>query len=170
MAPSIRRNIRKSEREGLTIRAGRRNDLPMFFEILQRTAERQKFDNYPLEYWTHVWDEFAPGGWAQLFLTEFKGRVMSAILLIGYGDTVICKMGGWTGERTKARPNEAMHWAGIQWARSSGYRYYDLEGIPATVARAVLAGEPPPEPEGLAAFKVRFVAPVLSQWAEACPK
>src|SRR5262245_60092182 len=88
----------------------------MFFEILQRTAERQKFDNYPLEYWTHVWDEFAPGGCAQLFLTEFKGRVMSAILLIGYGDTVICKMGGWTGERTKARPNEAMHWAGIQWA------------------------------------------------------
>jgi peptidoglycan pentaglycine glycine transferase (the first glycine) len=161
MAPRIRRNIRQSEREDLTIRAGGRDDLPKFFEILQQTAERQRFNNYPLDYWTRVWDEFAPGGWARLFFAELKGRVISAILLIGYGDTVIYKIGGWTGERTKARPNESMHWAAMQWARASGYHYYDLEGIPLTVARAILAGDSQTGVEGVAAFKLNLGGKVV---------
>jgi len=154
MSQRIRRNIRQSEREGLTVRPGDRDDLPAFCEIIDATARRQGFENYPRAYWERFWDEFAPAGGLRLFVTELHGRVLSALLLIGFGDTVIFKMGGWTGERTKARPNESMHWAGIQWAQSAGYRYYDLEGIKLDVARALRAGTDPGEVEGVDAFKI----------------
>ncbi len=155
MAPRVRRNLRQSDRERLVVRRGGRDDLPTFLEIIGQTAGRQGFENYPSEYWTKCWDEFAPGGAMALFLTELDGSPLSAIAVIGFGDTVIYKMGGWTGERTKARPNESMHWAAIQWARESGFRYYDLEGIQPRVAEALIAGhEPSPPPTGVAAFKL----------------
>src|SRR4051812_15857073 len=155
MASRIRRNVRQSERKGLTVRDGGPDDLPAFIEILVRTAERQGFETYPPEYWHRLWEAFAPGGWASLLVTELDGRVLSGLLLVGYGDTVIYKMGGWTGERTKARPNESMHWVGIQWAREAGYRYYDLEGILPEIAEALIAGrEPAEEITGVTAFKL----------------
>jgi lipid II:glycine glycyltransferase (peptidoglycan interpeptide bridge formation enzyme) len=160
MHSRVRRNLRQSDREGLTVRVGERGDLATFVEIIDHTAQRQGFENYPQEYWTKVWDEFAPGGHTRLLITEHDGRPQSAILLIGFGDTVIYKMGGWTGERTKARPNESMHWAAIRWAREAGYRYYDLEGIEPWIARAVLAGEEP-EIGGVESFKLSLGGDVV---------
>ena len=49
-------------------------------------------------------------------------------------------MGGWSGQHRDIRPNELMQWAGMQWGRVCGYRYYDLEGISREVGEAILAG------------------------------
>jgi lipid II:glycine glycyltransferase (peptidoglycan interpeptide bridge formation enzyme) len=38
-----------------------------------------------------------------------------------------------------------MHWQAMLWARDRSYRYYDLEGILETTARAIVAGEELPE-------------------------
>ena len=43
------------------------------------------------------------------------------------------------------RPNEAVFWAAIQWAKAHGYRCFDFEGIDPAGARAVLRGEGLPE-------------------------
>ena len=49
--------------------------------------------------------------------------------------------GGWSGRHGRNRPNEAMDWATIKWAKSRGYRYYDLDGIEAKAAEALARGE-----------------------------
>ena len=68
------------------------------------------------------------------------------------------KKGGWLGEHRDRHPNEALHWAAIQWAKAHGYRYYDFEGIDPAAAELALRGVPLPEPmrQSVARFKLGF--------------
>ena len=50
-------------------------------------------------------------------------------MVISFGDSVSYKSGGWSGGRGDLHPNELMHWTAMCWAKRSGYRYYDFEGI-----------------------------------------
>jgi hypothetical protein len=77
-------------------------------------------------------------------LADCRGVVLAMHLLIGLGDTVVYKLGGWSGTSENLHPNEPLHWTGIDWARGRGYRYYDFDDISLPVARAVLAREEMP--------------------------
>jgi hypothetical protein len=80
-----------------------------------------------------------------LLIAEKDGRPVSAALRLAFGDTVVCKKRGWSGEFGNLRPNEALEWAAILWAKDAGYRYYDFEGIPRSTAEAVLRGDGLPD-------------------------
>ena len=157
MRPSARSNIRKARRKGVEIRRGSAADLPAFTQIVSQTSERQGFAPFPRRYYEAMWEEFAPAGDAALLLAEQDGRTLSAALVLGYGETAVYKMGGWSGERSDVHPNELMHWAAFGWARSRRHRFYDFDGIPVDVARALLRGEDPAGARGgTARFKLGF--------------
>jgi peptidoglycan pentaglycine glycine transferase (the first glycine) len=145
MRSATRSNIRKATRKGIVVRAAGASGLAAFGELLAETSRRQGFAPYPVEYYAEILRQFGEGNHAELLLAEHDGEVLCGAMIIGYGDTVVYKMGGWSGHRTGLHPNELMHWHAMQWARERGYRYYDLEGIDESVARAVLAGEELPE-------------------------
>jgi peptidoglycan pentaglycine glycine transferase (the first glycine) len=132
--------------------------LPAFGEVLAATGRRQGFAPYPVEYYAEILDQFGDGQRATLLLAEHEGEVLSGAVIVGYGDTAVYKMGGWSGDSKAPRPNELMHWQGMQWAKERGYRYYDLDGISPPVARAVLAGEELPQAghSGPTFFKLGF--------------
>jgi peptidoglycan pentaglycine glycine transferase (the first glycine) len=146
MRPTARRNIRQAQRRGVMVRSGSGADLDAFIAVVDETSRRQRFNPYPAAYYREIWNQFGADGHAHLLLGECDGQVLAAVLVIGWGDTALYKMGGWTGQRRDLRPNELMHWHGVQWARDRGYAFYDLEGIRADVARQVLAGAQPEEP------------------------
>jgi peptidoglycan pentaglycine glycine transferase (the first glycine) len=140
MRSSGRANIRKAQRRGLVVREAGASGLEAFGQLLSETSRRQNFSPYPLENYAEMLRQFGEGQRAQLLLVESAGQPLSGALIIGYGDTVVYKMGAWSGERSTVRPNELMHWHAMQWARERGYAHYDLEGILEPVARAKLAG------------------------------
>lgn len=153
MRSSSRRNLRKAERSGVSVRVGGEGDLVHLGALLAATEARQGFRGYDLPYYAEMWRAFRTR--ARLLLAEHEGRVLAGLLLIGYGDTVVYKMGGWSGEQSSIRPNELCHWHGIRWAQSEHYGYYDLEGIEPSAARALIAGEDLPTPlDGLTTFKL----------------
>jgi lipid II:glycine glycyltransferase (peptidoglycan interpeptide bridge formation enzyme) len=156
MRSSARSNIRKAMRKGITVRESGVGGLPTFGELLKDTSRRQRFPPYPLDYYVAILTLFGSGGRAELLLAECGQRVLSGALIIGYGDTVASKAVAWSGERSDLHPNELMHWRAMQWARERGYRYYDLEGIPESVARAKLVGAnlPAEGTRGPARFKL----------------
>jgi lipid II:glycine glycyltransferase (peptidoglycan interpeptide bridge formation enzyme) len=157
MRASTRSNIRKAERKGVSVRAGGGADLPTFATLVTRTSERQGFAPYPRTYYERIWNAFAPEGNARLLLAEHDGDVLSAVLIVGFGDTAVYKMGGWVGARVGVHPNELLHWTGMRWARDRGHCFYDLEGIPVPIARALLRGaQPPAAAEGTTRFKLGF--------------
>ena len=162
MRASTRSNIRKAARKGVEVRIGRREDLATFSALVEETARRQGFSAYPAGYYERMWTLFGEDDRACLLMAEVAGRVVAAILLIGYGDTATYKMGAWSGERSSVHPNEVLHWTAIEWAQARGYRFYDLEGIPVGVATALLDGDAPEQAgEGTTRFKLGFGGEVI---------
>ena len=154
MRASSRTNIRQAQRRGVVVRAGRADELPVFLDLVEATCRRKKLRDYPIGYYQTIWRSFP--GRAHLLLAEYRGEILSSTLLLAFGDTVSYKMGGWSGERRDVRPNELLHWAGMQWARDRGCRYYDLEGIDAAVGEALLSGRDPADLQvpGIIHFKL----------------
>jgi lipid II:glycine glycyltransferase (peptidoglycan interpeptide bridge formation enzyme) len=145
MKRQTRQNIRRSERAGISVHEGTEDDLPAFYTLHEATSRRQKFPPYPKEYFTHMWKVLEPHGYITVLLAKLEDEVVSALLLVPFGDTVIAKILGWSGLHGDRRPNEALFWGSIQWARSRGYSYFDFEGIDPIGARAILRGESLPE-------------------------
>lgn len=145
MKRQTRQNIKRSAREGITTREGTEADLPTFYQLHATTSQRQGFTPYPQEYFNRMWHVFSKRGWISLIFAEYQGTPVSALLLVSFGDTVIPKILGWSGEHAKRRPNDAVFWAAMQWAKDHGYHYFDMEGVDREGAELKLAGEPLPE-------------------------
>lgn len=157
MRSTTRTKIRKAARNGVEVRVGGPDDFETFGQLVQATSERQGFLPYPVSYYRRMWEVFRPGGHARLLLAEHEGTAVSGILLVGYGDTAVYKMGAWSGQRSSVRPTELTHYLAMQWARERGHRYYDFDGIPDEAAEAVLRGGPPAgEQKGLTHYKLGF--------------
>jgi lipid II:glycine glycyltransferase (peptidoglycan interpeptide bridge formation enzyme) len=156
MRASARRNIRQAARKGVVVREAGVAGLPAFGELLAETSRRQHFQPYPLDYYAEILRQFGAHQRAELLLAEYAGNHVSGAVIIGYGDTVIYKIGAWSGRRAQLHPNELTHWHAMQWARERGYRFYDLEGIDESVAVATLAGDELPEEgrRGITRFKL----------------
>lgn len=131
MKPKTRYNIRLAERRGVTVREGSRDDLPVFHQMLMLTARRQRFTDYSLHYFTAMHSLFSERAQFKLFLAEYRGEVVSSLLVIPVCDTALFKKGAWSGRHGNLHPNESAHWHAIQWAKAHGYRYYDFEAIDA---------------------------------------
>jgi lipid II:glycine glycyltransferase (peptidoglycan interpeptide bridge formation enzyme) len=158
---TTRRRIRQARKHGVTIRSGAGDDLPILHDSIEATARRQGFAPYSTDYYRRLWVVFGESGHARLLIAEHDGTPLSAALLIAFGDRVLYKIGGWHGsDGSPPGANELLHWTGITWARTAGYRYYDFEGIPLDVARAALAGNRAVQ-HGVAFFKLGFGGDVV---------
>jgi lipid II:glycine glycyltransferase (peptidoglycan interpeptide bridge formation enzyme) len=97
------------------------------------------------------------GTFTRLLIAEHEGVVLSSNFLLGYGDSTVYKAGGWSGTRGNIRPNELLHWAGMQWGRARGHRYYDFEGFERSIGQALLSEHPPDlSTDGVTNFKLGF--------------
>ena len=152
-------NVKASQRKGVTVREGAREDLGTFCSLLSATAQRQDFVHPGQNHFEHVWEVFSAGGHIRLFIAEYEGEAVSAALLMAFGDTVTYWKTGWSGEHIGRRyPNEAIQWAAIQWAKSQGYRYYDFGGIHRRLGIDLLAGKSDhnPKEHGTSLYKVGY--------------
>ena len=142
---TTRNNIRFGLQKGLTIHEGSIDSLRSFYDLHIYTSQRQNFLPYPYQYFEALQNILGPKGYFQLLFVEYDHQLVSTLLLIPFRDTVITKLCGWSGQYEKLNPNKVLYWAAIQWAKSHGYRFLDLEGINREGASLVLQGESLPE-------------------------
>jgi lipid II:glycine glycyltransferase (peptidoglycan interpeptide bridge formation enzyme) len=145
MKRGTRYNIGLSSRKGIRIHEADQHALEDFYRLLRMTSKRQNFKTFPIKYFNKMWDTFAKQGNIKLFLAKYNAQVVSAQLAIAFGDTVTNKLTVWSGEHAKRRPNEGLLWGVMQWGKSQGYRYYDLEGIEREAAEGIQRGEDLPK-------------------------
>ena len=140
------------------MRLGRREDIATFHQMLAATAERQGFIAHSPGYLAAMWDEFEVDGDVVLVLIESHGRVVSGLMGIGFGDTFVDKLAAWSGDAGRDRPNEAVVWSAIRWARDAGYRFFDFEGIDPDAALALRTGHeiPAEARDSVTSFKTGF--------------
>lgn len=158
-----RRNIKKSENEGVRVRIGVREDLRDFHRIYVETAARDKFTPRSLSYFHQMWDAFNQDSAEPelvLFLAEWNGEVVAASIYIELGFHTWYLYGASSTQGREARPSNAIQWAMMERSLQKGAHIYDLRGITATLEKS--------DPHvGLLQFKVGVggrAVEVMGEW------
>ncbi len=129
MAPKTRYNIRLAERRGVEVTDGGKEDIPVFYRILEETARRDHFLIRSESYFHHMWDALGEHGYARLFLARYAGEVIAGTLALTFGDKTWYLYGASSNRHRNVMPNYALQWAMIKWAKENGCTLYDFRGV-----------------------------------------
>lgn len=132
-----RRNIRKSQQAGVTVRLGTAEDLPAFHRCYTETAARDGFTPRSLAYFQKMWHEMraeAPER-ITLHLAEHPDHagVIAATTMTRVGDHAWYSYGASTTAARELRPSNAVQWSMMRSALADGAAVYDMRGISDTL-------------------------------------
>jgi len=162
-----RRNIKKAEKEGVEVFRGGRDNLAEFHKVYLETAKRDNFIPRPLRYFERMWDELNRYEiHLKLFLAKWQGQIIASTIAIQVGDHYWYSYGASSAFGREARGSNAVQWAMMKDAMSSGAACYDLRGITPTL-------DPNDPHVGLIQFKVGtggYARQLVGEWEKPISK
>lgn len=123
-----RYNIRLAIRKEVNIRRGEKEDLTIFYKILQETSKRDKFYIRDFTYYEKIYNEMGPEH-VKIFIAEYNNIPISATMAVMYGNKVWYLYGGSTNEYRNYMPNYLIQWEMIKWAIENKCDIYDFRGV-----------------------------------------
>jgi lipid II:glycine glycyltransferase (peptidoglycan interpeptide bridge formation enzyme) len=131
-----RRNIKKAEKLGVTVRQGSADDLAAFHALYLETAERDHFTGRPLAYFGRMWDAMRAEDpdRIRLYLAEHEGDLVAATTMVRVGRHAWYSYGASSTAKREVRGSNAVQWAMLRDAKAAGATVYDLRGITDTLA------------------------------------
>ena len=154
---NTRYSIRVAEKNNVSTQIIEKNlteHFDTFYSILNETSGRDGFSLHSKEYYKNIFNQCDKDSNAILVLSSFKEKVLSANLIILYGDTAMFIFGGTKSERRDVMPAYVAMWHAIQFLKEKGYLWYNLGGV---------IGEKDLHKswQGLSAFKKRFGGTII---------
>jgi CelD/BcsL family acetyltransferase involved in cellulose biosynthesis len=122
-----RRNIATAERAGVRVELRSDREALATYHRLHVDLRRRKYRllAQPLDFFECIWAAFAPADGIRTALALVGGRPVAGAVYLVWQDTVYYKFGASSAESLPLRPNDALHWALIRWARERGLRALD---------------------------------------------
>ncbi|MGK0238039.1 MAG: hypothetical protein ACI92G_001503 [Candidatus Pelagisphaera sp.] len=142
---SARSMRNKAIRNGLTVRDGDIHDLPVFFDLMLRTCERQNTNPRPrsLDDLRAIWNALnSHSRHASLRLVEHKGKVLCGALLINFGKRTTIYKVGWNGMHGEANPNPLLFTEILLSASRERAEIVDFAAFDRDLANSMLNGIP----------------------------
>jgi len=122
-----RQYIRKSEREGVTIRRVMDvAELSKIMDVYRDTAARAKFALHSDEYYRALLDKGSKHNY--LLVAEKDSHVVAFVWILAAGSTAFELYGGMTREGAKLHGNYALKAHATQMMKAEGYTLYDFNG------------------------------------------
>jgi CelD/BcsL family acetyltransferase involved in cellulose biosynthesis len=124
----VQRNIRRAEREGLTVRrATRASDLvDTFYRLHLQTRRRQGVPVQPRRFFRLLWDTTITTGLGSVLIVETSAQPIAAAVFLAWNETVIYKFGASDASNWSLRPNHLLFWHAIRAACEQGCRWFDF--------------------------------------------
>lgn len=135
MKPKTRYNIRLAGRKEVVVR--RSDNIGNFYRMMNVTSERQQFNVHSREYYQRAYDLFHPAGLCELFVAEFQGRALAAVMIFSFGKQAYYFYGASTDEERNRKPTYPLQWEAMRWAHDKGCTEYDMWGIPDDVTESL---------------------------------
>jgi CelD/BcsL family acetyltransferase involved in cellulose biosynthesis len=175
----VQRNIRRAERERLTVRrATRPHDLVgTFYRLHLATRRRQGVPVQPRRFFRLLWEDAIATGLGSVLIVEASAQPIAAAVFLEWNGTVIYKFGASDASSWSLRPNHLLFWHAIREACERGCRWFDFGrtgigqdglrdfklswgAVEEPLAYGTLGGKPQavPPAEGMAA---RMLGPVI---------
>lgn len=130
-----RRNIKKTAKNGVTVRVGDAADVATFHKVYVETAERDGFTPRGLEYFERMYAEMSEEDpdRIRVYLAEHDGDVLAATIWIRVGEHAWYSYGASTAAKRELQGSTAVQWQMMRDALAAGATVYDLRGITNTV-------------------------------------
>ncbi|MCA9370459.1 MAG: peptidoglycan bridge formation glycyltransferase FemA/FemB family protein [Candidatus Peregrinibacteria bacterium] len=126
-----RNQISKSEKNGVTVFEGTRNDLAAY-RLIQASLVSKKHLNAThlntLESLEHLWDALAPSKMIKLWLAKKGEGIVGGALILYSGKQLLYRSGVLTLEGRDLYAGNAIQWAIIRDAIENGYTSYNMCG------------------------------------------
>lgn len=127
MHQKTRYNIRLAEKKGVKIREGDIEDFDGFWRIMKDTVDRDGFRLHSQEHYQKIFE--LDKDFVKLFLAEYNGKIIAAVLSIFFGDMITYVHGASANENRNVMAPYLLHWHIIRRGKARGYKYYDLNGV-----------------------------------------
>ncbi|HEU5144494.1 MAG TPA: peptidoglycan bridge formation glycyltransferase FemA/FemB family protein [Dermatophilaceae bacterium] len=130
-----RRNIKKTEKNGVEVRIGDASDIPAFHRVYVETADRDRFTPRGLEYFQHMYSVMRAEDPERIrvYLAEHEGDVVAATIWIRVGQHAWYAYGASTTAKRELQGSTAIQWRMMRDSLAAGATVYDLRGITNTV-------------------------------------
>jgi peptidoglycan pentaglycine glycine transferase (the first glycine) len=128
MKPKTRYNIRLAGRKEIVVHPS--NDIENFYRVMTVTGHREEFHVHSLEYYRRAYELFYPRGMCELFVADFQGRSLAALMVFSHGKQAYYFYGASSNEERNRKATYSLQWEAIRWARLKGCEQYDMWGIP----------------------------------------
>lgn len=128
MHQKTRYNIGLASRRGVRVEPW--GDVAAFGEMIQETADRDRFGAHTLAYYRRAFDLFHAAGMCQLLVARVEGIPVAALMAFARGSRAWYLYGASTDRERQRMPNHLLQWAAMRWARERGCTTYDLWGVP----------------------------------------
>ncbi|MDN5914099.1 MAG: peptidoglycan bridge formation glycyltransferase FemA/FemB family protein [Pseudonocardia sp.] len=124
---------------GVRIREGTDADLPIFADLVAKSAAHQGFTPFNLDYLRILYGELAVSGHAVLLIGEVAGVPVAGELYTGCGSVLTARLCGLDRNPETAHLNvaSAVTWEAVRWARKHDYSWLDLGGVRPETARSI---------------------------------
>jgi CelD/BcsL family acetyltransferase involved in cellulose biosynthesis len=124
----VQRNIRRAEREGLTVRLGTSPEdlLGTFYQLHLQTRRRQGVPVQPRRFFRLLWEYVIATGLGSVLVVEAAAQPIAAAVFLSWNETVVYKFGASDESKWKLRPNHLLIWHAIRTACEQGYRRFDF--------------------------------------------
>jgi len=128
MHHKTRYNIKVAEKHNVLIQPS--SDLDIFWKLVKKTTERQKFSAHTKDYYKSLFNFFNKEGVMRvhLFFAIFDGKPVAGALMFTYGDTAYYLHGGSDYDFREAMSPHMLHWHLIKEMKRQGFKYYDFGG------------------------------------------
>ncbi|GAB4232628.1 MAG: hypothetical protein Kow00109_05120 [Acidobacteriota bacterium] len=124
-ASSIRRKVRRAEREGLELRKGNNEELLReYYRLHLRTRRRQGVPPQPFRWFRILGEAF--GERLRVYLALFEGQPVSGIVTLRWGTTLVYKYGASDERWNQLGGNPFLMWRAMEEGCSAGLETFDL--------------------------------------------
>lgn len=128
MHDSTHRAIRKSQREGLTVRVAQsEEELRSFFEMhLKVRKYKYGLLAQPYSFFQNIWHRFVDAQQGFLLLAVHNDRPVAGDFFLIWKDTLYYKFNASLPDDLSCRPNDLLVWEGLQRGKERGLSYLDF--------------------------------------------
>jgi len=132
MKQKTRYNLRLAEKKGVTVRAGKPDDLPLLFKMYAETSVRDGFVIRDEDYYRTVWTTFmaSPDPACEPLIAAVDGEPVAALSLFRFAHRAYYIYGMSRELHREKMPAYLLQWEAIRRAKAAGCTTYDLWGAP----------------------------------------
>lgn len=124
-----RYNVRLAEKKGVEVRKGNSmQDLDVFFNLHESTAERQKYYTHPKNYFEKLWKRLQPLDIAHILTAYYEDVPLASWMLLVYDKVIYYPYGGSSEEHKNLFGSTLVGWEAIKLGKELGCNTFDMWG------------------------------------------